>query len=105
VLNELVVRILARGAGLLSSPGKRVLYGVAAHTIGCVPGAGLLLFGKPVVAWGVWVPVVKLPEFVQSARGEVVVRLLRPISTFRVLVKPFDEVENTAVVTASSLDT
>jgi hypothetical protein len=64
----------------------------------------LFLVNKSVVAWGVWVPVVKLPEFVQSAQGEVVVRLLRPILTFRV-VKPFDEVENAAIVATPSLDT
>jgi hypothetical protein len=71
---------------------------------GCAPGAGFSFVGEPVIAWGVWVPGVKLPEFVQTARGEVVVWLLGPITTFRV-VKPFDKVEDAAVVSASSFDT
>ena len=76
----------------------------AAYTFGCMPRCtGLSLVGEPVVAWSVWVPVVKLPEFVQSARGEVVVRLLCQIPTFRI-VEPFDEVENPAIITAPSLD-
>jgi hypothetical protein len=78
----------------------------AARTFGCVPGLfiGLLLLGKPIIAWGVWVPLVKLTEFFQTAQGEVVEGLLRPVSTIRE-VKPFDEVENTTVVSAPSFDT
>jgi hypothetical protein len=62
------------------------------------------LFGEPIVAWGVWVPLVTLTEFFQTTRGEVVERLLRPVSSIRE-VKPFDKVKNAAVISASSLDT
>jgi hypothetical protein len=73
------------------------------HSDACRVSTGLSLIGEPVVAWGVWVPVVKLPEFVQSARREVVIWLLCPIPTFRI-VKPLDEVKDSAIITAPSLD-
>ena len=67
-------------------------------------GYRTLVSNKLIVAWGVWVPLVKFAEFFQTTRREVVVRFLRPVSTIRE-VKPFNEVENTAVVSASSFDT
>jgi hypothetical protein len=46
---------------------------------------------------------VKLAEFFQTTRREVVEGFLHPVSTIRE-VKPFDQVENAAVIASTSLD-
>ena len=45
----------------------------------------------------------KLPEFLQTPYRKVVVWLFRPVFTFRI-VEPFDEVENSFVISAATLD-
>jgi hypothetical protein len=82
-------------------PGLRNLRHTRSHVCQ-IPDSHLC--SEPVVVWGVWIPFVKLSEFVQSARGEVVVRPLRPVSTFQI-IKPLDKVEDATVVAAPSLDT
>jgi len=44
---------------------------------------------EPVVPWRVWISLMKLPEFLQTAYREVVEWLLRPVLVFRV-VEPMD---------------
>jgi hypothetical protein len=75
-----------------------------AHSGVCRGSIGLLLVVKSIVAWGVWVPMVKLMEFFQTTQGELVERLLRSVLSIRE-VKPLDEIEDPVIISASSLDT
>jgi hypothetical protein len=58
-----------------------------------VPSIELLLFGKLIVAWSVWVPFVKFPEFVQSAQREVVEGFCHPVFLVPIVV-PLHEVKD-----------
>ena len=62
-----------------------------------MPGAGRsLALGEPVVPQHVWVPPVKLSEFLRTAyRIEVVVWLFGPVLSVRV-VKPLHQVQDVA---------
>jgi len=52
-----------------------------------------LVISEPIVPRRVWVPLMKLPEFLQTAYREVVEWFLRPVFSLWI-VEPSDEVED-----------
>ena len=61
-----------------------------------VPGADRsLALGEPVVPRHIWIPLVKLSEFLQAAYRKVIIWFFRPVLPVWV-VEPFDEVQDAA---------
>jgi len=68
------------------------------------PGAGRsLALGEPVVPWHIWVLLVKLSKFLQTAYRKVVIWLFRPVLPVRV-VEPFNEVQDVAPLLGAPKD-
>jgi len=84
--------VVAREAGLSVDHDALVLKSSAplAHYRQVLGRSGLAL-SEPVVPRQVWIPSMKLPEFLQTAYRKVVEWLFRPVFAFRI-VEPFDEV-------------
>jgi len=74
-------RSLCRGVTALSGTGYTAKLARA-------PGS---LFRESIVFWRVSIPVMKLPEFLQTAYRKVVERFFCPVFAFWI-VKPFDEI-------------
>jgi len=72
----------------------------SAHYRQVLGGTGLA-HGELVVPRCIWVSLMKLPEFLQTAYRKVVIRFFRPALLLRI-VEPLDEVENLLVVFLSS---
>jgi len=65
-------------------------------------GTGLAL-GEPVVPRRIRIPSIKLLECLQTAYQKVVVWFFHPVFAFRIVV-PFDEIENSLVISPAVLD-
>jgi len=94
----------AREAGLFVGYIELVLKSSAPSTYyHQVPVELVLALGEPVVPWCIWVPSLKLSEFLQTTYRKVVEWFLRPVLAFWI-VEPFDEVEDSLVVVSAALD-
>jgi len=91
-----------RGPPFGASLGVTVLFPGAECTLGSARTAGSL-FRESVVPRHIWISSVKLPEFPQAAYRKVVEQFFHPVLAFRI-VEPFDEVEDSFVITSAALD-
>jgi len=84
--------VVAREAGLFVNLDAWVLKSSvpSAHYCQVLGGTGLAL-GEPVVPRRVWISLVKLPEFLQTAYRKVVEWFFRPVFSFWI-IEPLDKV-------------